>query len=69
MTNKYEDFGESFTYYILHNKDFLQKTKSSSILKQKYDFFGTYIFKKKEFFDTKFNDEKVKDYYWDITKI
>ena len=27
MTNKYEDFAESFTYYILHNKDFLNKTK------------------------------------------
>jgi hypothetical protein len=39
------------------------------MLKQKYDFFGTYIFKKKEFFSTKFNEEEVKDYYWDITKI
>jgi predicted small secreted protein len=69
MTNKYEDFAESFTYYILHNKDFLKKTKTNSIIKQKYDFFGTYIFKNKEFFRTKFNNEEVKVYYRDITKL
>jgi len=69
MTNKYEDFAESFVYYVLHNRDFLEKTKSNSILKEKYDFFSNYIFKNKEFFFTKFDDEKVKQYYRDITKI
>jgi len=70
MTNKYEDFAETFTYYILHNKDFLQKTKKSKILKLKYDFFANYIFKNKEFFATKFTKNiKIKDYYRDITKI
>lgn len=70
MTNKYEDFAESFTYFILHNSDFLEKTKESKILKQKYDFFMNYLFKKKEFFKTDFgNWEKIKSYYWDITKI
>jgi hypothetical protein len=44
MTNKYEDFAESLTYYILHNKDFLDKTKTSRILKRKYNFFSFYIF-------------------------
>jgi hypothetical protein len=39
MTNKYEDFAESFAYYILHNNDFLEKTKKSNILLEKYDFF------------------------------
>ena len=70
MTNKYEDFAETFTYYVLHNKDFLQKTKKSKILKLKYDFFANYIFKNKEFFATKFTKNiKIKDYYRDITKI
>jgi hypothetical protein len=54
MTNKYEDFAESFNFYILHNKEFLNKTKQSNILKQKYDFFSNYFFKNKEFFATNF---------------
>ncbi len=69
MTNKYEDFAESFTYYILHNKDFFEKAQKNKTIKQKYDFFGTYIFKNKEFFYTKFNKLEKKDYYRDITKI
>lgn len=69
MTNKYEDFAETFTYYILHNKHFLQKTKNSDILKEKYDFFANYIFKNKEFFATEFSNEDIRDYYRDITKI
>ncbi len=70
MTNKYEDFAESFTYYILHNRDFLEKTKSSKILKRKYDFFSKYIFRNSEFKD--YDDKKIKktkNYYWDVTKI
>ncbi len=70
MTNKYEDFAEAYTYYVLHNKDFLERTKDSEILKKKYDFFSNYIFTNNQFFRTKFNREtKIKDYYWDITKI
>ncbi len=70
MTNKYEDFAESFTYYVLHNSDFLQKTHSSEILKQKYDFFSNNlfwdnIFKTNEYKTT----QKIKDYYWDTTVI
>jgi hypothetical protein len=49
MTNRYEDFAESFTYYILHNKDFLKKTKKSIILKEKYNFFKNYLFTNEEF--------------------
>jgi len=70
MTNKYEDFAESFTYYILHNNDFYEKSLSSEILKRKYDFFSNYVFKNDEF---KTNSYKtitdIKDYYRDITKI
>lgn len=70
MTNKYEDFAETFWYYILHNSDFLEKSKNSSILKKKYDYFKNYIFSKNEFIDSllKWND-KIEDYYRDTTKI
>lgn len=70
MTNKYEDFAESFTYYIVHNEDFLKKTEDSDILKQKYDFFTKNLFKQEAFMWTDFSlDEAVENYYWDITKI
>lgn len=40
------------------------------ILKQKYDFFGQYLFKNTEFIGTDFSSGNiVREYYWDITKI
>jgi len=71
MTNQYEDFAESYVYYILHNKDFFTKTLSSSILRQKYEFFEKYVFPQKEFYKENFSLEtdSPKSYYWDITKI
>lgn len=69
MTNKYEDFAESFTYYILHNDDFLNKSRKSDILNAKYDFFHN-ILLKNNFINTDFSvDNTVKEYYRDITKI
>ena len=70
MTNKYEDFAESLTYYILHNKDFLVKSKKSQYLKEKYNFFNFYLFKDGLFKNTDFSkNNKIKNYYRDITKI
>jgi len=70
MTNKYEDFAESFTYYVLHNKAFLEKSEKSTELSNKYKFFSNYFFKQWQFKDTSFSQEDIiKDYYWDITKI
>ncbi len=68
MTNKYEDFAESFTYYILHNKDFLIKAQKDKKLKEKYLFFNKYIFNKNEFVNTDFS-WKIKKYHYDTTKI
>ncbi len=70
MTNKYEDFAESFIYYVLHNRSFYKKTLKSKFLKEKYNYFKIYLFKNNEFYLTDFSkDEKIKDYYRDITKI
>ncbi len=70
MTNKYEDFAESFTYFVIANKDFLQKTKFSKVLKQKYNFFSSYLFKNWFLKDTKFTKNLIiRDYYRDITKL
>ncbi|PID86460.1 hypothetical protein CSB08_00570 [Candidatus Gracilibacteria bacterium] len=69
MSNKYEDFAESFTYYILHNKDFLYKTKNSKSLERKYNFFNLYLFKNNSFKGEDYSKGEIKPYYWDITKI
>lgn len=70
MTNKYEDFAESFTYYILHNKDFLQKAETSETLMKKYKYFWVYFFKHDHFKWEDFSiDNEILDYYRDITKI
>ncbi len=70
MTNKYEDFAESFTYYTLHNDDFWKKSQGNSILKQKYDFFAQTLYSQWEFIDTDFSqDNVIRSYYWDITKL
>ncbi len=70
MTNKYEDFAESFAYYVLHNKAFLKKAEKNFKLEKKYRFFSKYVFIDWQFKDTSFaTSDKIKDYYWDITKI
>jgi len=70
MTNKYEDFSESFTYYILHNSDFLEKSENSEILKEKYKFFSKYVFRNDEFKTDKYKTNiLIEPYYRDITKI
>jgi hypothetical protein len=70
MTNKYEDFAESFTYYVLHNKDFLEKSRKSNILRKKYNFFNLVLLKSEVFKNTDFSEKNIiKDYYRDITKI
>lgn len=70
LTNKYEDFAESFTYFILHNADFVEKSKESISLQKKYAFFEKYLFQEGEFSGTDFSEKnKVENYYRDITKI
>ena len=70
MTNKYEDFAETLTYYIFHNNDFAQKARSSIQLQQKYTFLEERLFKKDIFIWTDFSPgSEVQPYYWDITKL
>ena len=70
MTNKYEDFAESLTYYVVANQDFLIKSESSEVLRKKYDFFSDYLFSNGFLKNTKFSTNLViRKYYRDITKI
>jgi hypothetical protein len=70
MTNKYEDFAESFTYFVLHNDDFVKKAEKSVSLQKKYSFFQKYLFQEQQFENTDFSEnQKIENYYRDITKI
>lgn len=68
MSNKYEDFAESFIYYVLYNEEFLRKAQFSDVLRQKYDFFHKYLFTNNQFVGIDFSSQKEEKYYWDITK-
>jgi hypothetical protein len=69
MTNKYEDFGESFNYYLFHNNDFVKRAKQSKILQAKYNFIQRRVFPNQEFVGTGFEMSPIQQYNWDTTKI
>lgn len=70
-TNQYEDFAESYTYYVLHNEIFYEKSKNNSYLREKYNFFARFPFASEEFSGVNFWSETQKsgDYLWDTTKL
>ncbi len=70
MTNKYEDFAETFTFFVLHNKRFYTLAQKDDVLLKKYLFFKDYVFPDEAFSNTDFSTEtQPKNYYRDITKI
>jgi hypothetical protein len=53
MSDPYEDFAESYTYYILHGTEFRELAEHNSILKKKYEYLKTRVFDNKEYFNGK----------------
>ena len=49
MSDPFEDFAESYAYYVLHGKEFAALAKTNSSLGAKYNFLKYYVFKNKEF--------------------
>ena len=68
-TNKYEDFAESFVFYMFHNNDFAERALKNDSLRQKYLFIQRYLFLHGEFTGTDFRINKIPVYFWDTTKI
>ena len=69
MTNRYEDFAETFAFYILHNEEFQFRMKKSLKLQEKYDFMKKYIFPKWEFITNEFSVKIEQENIWDTTKL
>lgn len=68
MTDPFEDFAESYLYYILHGNAFRKLTESSEILKEKYEFMKNSVFNNKEF-DLENEDVDYLSRIYDATKM
>ena len=69
LTNKYEDFAESFAFFIFHNEDFQRLALKNIFISRKYNFFKKYVFMNSEFSNTSFETNQIATYNWDTTKI
>lgn len=68
-TNQYEDFAESFVFYVFHNATFADRALKNESLRQKYLFFANSVFPGKSFQGSDFSIGRVPAYSWDTTKI
>lgn len=68
-TNQYEDFAESFTFYVFHNGTFAERAIKNESLRKKYLFFLNEVFPDGAFQDTDFAIGIVPSYLWDTTKV
>lgn len=68
LSNKYEDFAESFAFYVFHNAEFQRRARTNRSLAEKYRFLSERVFPNEEFVSTDFGTGKLKEYVWDTTK-
>jgi len=66
MSDPFEDFAETYTYYVLHNNDFKALTASSQDLYAKYRFMKYRVFGGVEF-NTGDSKVNLNNRPWDIT--
>ncbi|MFH0837998.1 MAG: putative zinc-binding metallopeptidase [Patescibacteria group bacterium] len=66
MSDPFEDFAETYAYYVLHNKDFKKLASSSDALYAKYRFMKYEVFDGTEF-DTGDGDVEENARPWDVT--
>jgi hypothetical protein len=67
-TNQYEDFAESFTMYVFHNKEFLKRAQGNTLIQKKYTFLKSRIFWN-VFIGSAYEKDVIPKKVWDITKI
>lgn len=67
MSDPFEDFAESYVYYVLHNADFKAKTQTSDVMLAKYRFMKDVVFKGREYATGIFKVEDLNRRPWDIT--
>lgn len=68
MTDPFEDFAETYNFYILHGQEFREMIKENSVLARKYYFMKYFIFSGKDFGNTseiKYPNSSMRHY--DVT--
>lgn len=67
MSDPFEDFAESYAYYVLHGNEFRILAETNEILQQKYEFLKNSVFEGKEYFNG--SDEEVDEAkrHFDVT--
>jgi hypothetical protein len=68
MTDPFEDFAETYAYYILHNRDFQSKLQTSEALAKKYNYMKNEVFGGRVF-DTGVSEDgqMLNQRPWDVT--
>jgi hypothetical protein len=69
MTNKYEDFAETLSMFVFHNREFSLRASKNPILEQKYNFMAEQVFVSPAFISTSFEINPIDPYIWDTTKV
>lgn len=64
MTDPFEDFAETYNFYVLHGKQFEKMAQSNTLLSQKYQFMKEEVFEGKEF-----KNVEDKDFNGDLGKL
>lgn len=67
MTDPYEDFAESYNYYVLHGRQFKEMAKYNINLRRKYLYIKYFIFAGKEFNNDPSELENAQDRNYDST--
>jgi len=67
MSDPFEDFAESYAYYILHGDEFRELLKSNTILQEKYDYLKTRVFDGKEYYNGVVESVKTTERQYDVT--
>jgi hypothetical protein len=69
MTNKYEDFAETLSMFVFHNREFSLRASKNPILEKKYNFMAEQVFVAPAFMGTSFEITAIDPYIWDTTKV
>jgi hypothetical protein len=66
-SDPFEDFAESYNYYVLHGNEFRLLARTNKILQKKYSFLKNRIFQGKEFINGNVRGIKVAERSYDAT--
>lgn len=67
MTDPFEDFAETYTYYRLHGAEFRKLAEFNETLAQKYDFMRLHVFDGREFGTSTYGEVEVFKRSYDVT--